>query len=176
MIGSLLYLTESKPNIMFSICLCARFQSDPRETHLNVDKRIFRYLIRTSNLDFCLKKRESYRLQGYCDADYVGDKIERKRTSEGCHFIGGNLVSWTSKKQGTIALSTIEAEYILAASYCSQLLWIKKQLEDFSIYESKIPIFYNNNATICLSKNRIMHSRTKHIEIKHHFICDYVQK
>jgi len=115
-------------------------------------------------------------LQGYSDADYAGDKVERKSTSGGCHFIGGNLISWMSKKQGTIALSTTEAEYISAAQCCSQLLWIRNQLADYEIHENNIPIFCDNNAAISLSKNPILYSRAKHIEIKHHFIRDYVQK
>ena len=176
MIGSLLYLTASRPDIMFSVCLCARFQSDPRESHLIAVKRIFRYLKGTTNLGLVFKKSHEYRLVGFCDADYAGDRIERKSTSGGCHFIGGNLVSWSSKRQSTIALSTAEAEYISASNCCSQLLWIKHQLEDYNIFESKIPLLCDNTAAINLSKNPILHSRAKHIEIKHHFIRDYIQK
>ena len=176
MIGSLLYLTASRPDIMFSVCLCACFQSDPRESHLIAVKRIFRYLKGTTNLGLVFKKSHEYRLVGFCDADYAGDRIERKSTSGGCHFIGGNLVSWSSKRQSTIALSTAEAEYISASNCCSQLLWIKHQLEDYNIFESKIPLLCDNTAAINLSKNPILHSRAKHIEIKHHFIRDYIQK
>lgn len=114
MIGSLLYLTSSRPNIMFSVYLCARFQSNPRETHMTTVKFIFRYLIGTTTLSLFFKGRENFRLQGYYDADYVGHRIEKKKnTSGGCHFIAGNLFSWMSKNQ----------------------------LEDYDIYESKIHIF-----------------------------------
>ena len=176
MIGSLLYLTASRPDIMFSVCLCARFQSDPRESHLTAVKRIFRYLQGTTNLGLLYKKSKDYKLVGFCDADFAGDRIERKSTSGGCQFLGANLVSWSSKRQSTIALSTAEAEYISAASCSSQLLWMKYQLEDYLIKESNIPIFCDNTSAICLTKNPILHSRAKHIEIKHHFIRDYVQK
>jgi len=152
MIGSLLYLTASRSDIMFSVCLCTRFQADPREVHLSAIKRIF------------------------SDADYAGDKVERKSTRGGCHFMWGNLISWMSKKQRTIALSTAEAEYISTAQCCSQLLWIRNQLAHYEILENNIPIFCDNNAAISLSKNPILHSRAKHIEIKHHFIRDHVQK
>ena len=113
MIGSLLYLTASRPDILFSVCLCARFQSDP---NLTAVKRIFRYLKGTTNLGLLFKKSSDYKLVGFCDADYAGDRIERKSTSGNCQFLGENLISWASKRQATIALSTVEVEYISAAS------------------------------------------------------------
>ncbi|KAK2403016.1 hypothetical protein QL285_052490 [Trifolium repens] len=176
MIGSLLYLTASRPGILYSVCLCARFQSDPREPHLTAVKRIFRYLKGTTNLGLLYKKSLDSKLVGFCDADYAGDKIERKSTSGNCQFIGENLISWASKRQTTIALSTAEAEYISAAKCCTQLLWMKYQLEDYNITESSIPLYCDNTAAIHLSKNPILHSRARHIEIKHHFIRDHVQK
>jgi len=176
MIGSLLYLTASRPDILFSVCLCARFQSDPRESHLTAVKRIFRCLKGTINLGLLYRKSLDYKLVGFSDADYAGDRIERKSTSDNCQFLGENLISWASKRQGTIAMSTVEAEYISAASCCTQLLWMKHQLDDYHINANSIPIFYANTAAICLSKNPILHSRAKHIKIKHHFIKDYVKK
>ncbi|WJX18836.1 hypothetical protein P8452_08595 [Trifolium repens] len=176
MISSLLYLTASRPDILYSVCLCARFQSDPREPHLTAVKRIFRYLKGTTNLGLLYKKSLDSKLVGFCDADYAGDKIERKSTSGNCQFIGENLISWASKRQTTIALSTAEAEYISAAKCCTQLLWMKYQLEDYNIAESSIPLYCDNTAAIHLSKNPILHSRAKHIKIKHHFIRDHVQK
>ncbi|KAK2436294.1 hypothetical protein QL285_021296 [Trifolium repens] len=109
MIGSLLYLTASRPDILYSVCLCARFQSDPRESHLTAVKRIFRYLKETTNLGLLYKKSLDSKLVGFCDVDYAGDRIERKSTSGNCQFIGENLISWASKRQATIALSTAEA-------------------------------------------------------------------
>jgi len=171
MIGSLLYLSASRPYILFSVCLCARFQSDSRESHLIVVKRIFRYLKGTTNLRLLYRKSLDYKLVGFCDA---GDRIERKSTSGNCQFLGDNLISWASKRQATIVMSTTEAGYISAASCCTQLLWMKHQLEDYQINTNSIPIYCDNTAAICLSKNPILHSRAKHIEIKHHFIRDYV--
>jgi len=124
MIGSLLYLTASRPDILFSVCLFARFQSDPRKPHLTAVKRIFRYLKGTTDLGLLNKKSSDYKLVGFCDADYAGDRIERKSTSRNCQFLGDNLISWASKRQATIALSTAEAEYISAASCYTQLLWM----------------------------------------------------
>ena len=170
MIGSLLYFTASMADIMFSVCLCARFQKESREVHLTTVKHIFRYLIGTSNLGHLFKRRESFRLTSFCNGNYVGDKVERKNTSGSCHFIGGNLVTWICKKLDSTTLSTVEVGYMSTTSCCTQLLWIKNQLEDYNIYESKIPIYCDNKVAISLSKNPTLHSRSKHIEIKHHFI------
>src|SRR4051812_39083963 len=102
MIGSLLYLTASRPDILFCVCLCARFQSDPIESHLTVVKRILRYLIGTTNVGLVYRRSEEYNLVEFCDADYAGDRIERKSTSGSCKFLGSHLISWYSKKQATI--------------------------------------------------------------------------
>ena len=122
MIGSILYLTASRPDILFSVCLCARFQSDPRESHLTDVKRILRYLKGTTNLGLCYIRSKEFRLVGYCDADFAGDRIERKSTFGSCQFMGDNLISWYNKKQATIALSTTEAEYISTAGCRSQMI------------------------------------------------------
>ncbi|XP_059635284.1 uncharacterized protein LOC132277441, partial [Cornus florida] len=176
MIGSLLYLTASRPDIMFSVCLCARFQSCPKESHLCAVKRIFRYLSYTTFLGLWYPRHTSFDLVGYSDADFGGCKVDRKSTSGTCHFIGQSLVSWSCKKQNSIALSTAEAEYIAAGSCCAQTLYIKQQLEDFGLYFDHIPIMCDNTSAICISKNPIQHSRTKHIEIRYHFLRDHVSK
>ena len=176
MIGSLLYLTASRPDIMFAICLCARFQSCPKESHLNAVKRIFRYL--KGSMNFCLwyPKCTNFSLCGYTDADFGGCRIDRKSTSGSCHFLGNCLVSWMSKKQNAISLSTTEAEYVAAGACCAQLLWMKHTLRDFELFFDCVPMFCDNTSAINLTKNPIHHSRTKHIDIKHHFIRDLVQK
>ncbi|RDY03442.1 putative mitochondrial protein, partial [Mucuna pruriens] len=112
MIGFLLYLTASRPNIMFSVYLCACFQFDPRESHLITIKHNFRYLKGTTNLDVCYKKSYQYKLKGYNDDNFVGDRIERKITSERCHFIGVNLVSWSSKRQDYIQKGILDLKFI----------------------------------------------------------------
>jgi len=103
-------------------------------------------------------------------------KLKRKSTSGTRQFLGNALISWLCRKQNTIALSTTEAEYVSASNCCSQVLWIRNQLEDFSIRYKNIPILCDNTSAINLSKNPIQHSRSKHIEIKHHFIRDHVNK
>jgi len=116
----------------------------------------------------------SLNLVGYYDSDFAGCKIDRKNTNGTCHLLGSSLISWHSKKQACVALSTAEAEYIAAGSWCAQSLWIKQQLSDFGLNLSKIPLLCVNTSTINLTKNRVQHSRTKHIEIRHHFIRDHV--
>ncbi|KAL5545088.1 hypothetical protein UlMin_008872 [Ulmus minor] len=176
MIGALLYLTSSRPDIMFSVCLCARFQSNPKESHLSAVKRIFKYLYGTKDLGLWYPKGAYLELISYSDADFGGCKIDRKSTSGTCHLLGSSLVSWGSKKQNSVALSTAEAEYVSAASCCAQTLWMKQTLQDFGLNFGCTPILCDNTSAICLSKNPIQHSRTKHIEIRHHFIRDHIQK
>ncbi|KAI3743509.1 hypothetical protein L1987_61219 [Smallanthus sonchifolius] len=130
MIGSLMYLTASRPDIMFAVCLCSRFQSQPKESHMIAVKRIFRYLKGKPRLGLWYSKQQSFDFKAYTDSDYGGCNLDRKSTSGGCQFLGDRLVSWQCKKQSTVSVSTCEAEYIPAASGCSQILWIQQQLRD----------------------------------------------
>ncbi|XP_071724667.1 secreted RxLR effector protein 161-like [Rutidosis leptorrhynchoides] len=174
-IGSLLYLTASRPDILFSVCICARFQSDPKESHLNVAKRIIKYVSSTSSIGLWYPKKGDFNLMGYSDADLAGCRVDRKSTSGTCQLLGSRIVSWFSRKQSTVSLSTTEAEYVALGSCCSQILWIKQQLRDFEIEDSCTEINCDNTSAINLTKNPILHSRAKHIEIRHHFIRDHVQ-
>jgi hypothetical protein len=119
MIGSLLYLCASRPNIILSMCLCTRFQAAPKDCHLRAVKRIMRYLVLTPNLGLWYSKGSHFELLGYSDADYDGCKVDRKSTSGTCQFLGWSLVSWSSKKQNSFAISTTEVEYVIAGSCCA---------------------------------------------------------
>ena len=174
MIGSLLYLTASRPDIIFSIYMCARYQLDPRESHLLATKRIFRYLSETQNVGLQYSKNSSLELIAYSDSDFAGCKLDKKCTSGVCHFLEGNLISWSSRKQNSIALSSTEAEYVAAGSCCAQILWIKYQLADYRIELNKVPIRCDNKSAINLSKNPVLHSRTKHIDIRYYFLKEQV--
>src|SRR6185436_658663 len=123
MIGSLLYLCASRPDIMLSVCMCARFQANPKECHLVAVKIILRYLVHTPNLGLWYSKGSTFDLLGYSDSDYAGCKVDRKSTTGTCQFLGRSLVSWSSKKHNSVALSTAEAEYVSAGACCAQLLW-----------------------------------------------------
>ncbi|XP_023759882.1 uncharacterized mitochondrial protein AtMg00810-like [Lactuca sativa] len=122
MIGSLMYLTASRPYIMFSVCYCARFQANPREPHMIAMKNIFRYLKRTSSPGLWYSANFGFFIQAFLDADLGGCGLVRKSTTGGCQLLDGKLVSWHSKKQTCVSLSTVEAEYIAAASCTSQVV------------------------------------------------------
>ena len=122
MIRSLLYLTTSRPNIQFSICLCAHFQASPRESHLTSVKRIFRYIAGTQEIALRYPTKCNLDLVSYIDIDFAGSRLDRKSTSRYCQFLGGCLVSWTSKKQHSITLSITEAEYVAAGSCTAHVL------------------------------------------------------
>jgi hypothetical protein len=174
MIGSLLYLCSSRPNIMLSVCMCARFQANPKECHLMVVKRILRYFVFTPNLGLWYPKGSSFDLLGY--SNYAGCKVDRKSTTGNYQFLGWSLVAWSSKKQNSVALSTVEAEYVAAGACCGQLLWMRQTLSDFGCHFDAIPLLCDNESAIKLANNPVQHSRTKHINIRHHFLRDHEAK
>ena len=141
-----------------SVGLCARFQQDPRKFQLTAVKRIFRYVIGTPNLGLYFKYSKELMLISYCYVDYAGDKIERRSTNGSCHIIGGNLVTWISKKVRINSIIHLQVEHILAASCPTQLIWIMNQLEDYNIYEENIHIYCDNKAAISISKDPTLHS------------------
>ena len=176
MIGSLLYLCASRPDIMLSVCMCARFQATPKESHHKAVKHILRYLAHTPTLGLWYPKGSAFDLIGYSDSDYAGDRVDRKSTSGTCHFLGRSLVCWSSKKQNCVSLSTAEAEYIAAGSCCAQLLWMKQTLKDYGVNVKNVPLFCDNESAIKIAHNPVQHSKTKHIQIRHHFLRDHVLK
>ena len=121
-------------------------------------------------------KGSTFDLLGYSDSDYAGCKVDRKSTTGTCQFLGRSLVSWSSKKQNLVALSTAEAEYVAAGACCAQLLWMKQTLSDFGCEFSKIPLLCDKESAIKLANNPVQHSRTKHIDIRHHFLRDHEAK
>eukprot|EP00253_Pinus_taeda_P015436 PITA_15436 len=175
MIGSLHYLTGTKPDIMHAVGIVGRFQENPKETHLQAVKRIFKYLEGTQNYGLWYPRDTDLTLHAYIDVDWAGSVEDMKSTSGGEIFMGSRLVSWFSKKQSSIALSTAEVEYVAAASSCTQLLWMKQTLQDFQITcTPPISILWDNTSAISISKNPVMHSKTKHIPIKYHFLREQV--
>ncbi|XP_070017641.1 secreted RxLR effector protein 161-like [Nicotiana sylvestris] len=175
-IESLLYLTASRPYIILSVGLCARFQSNSKESHLKATKRILRYLKGTQDLVLYYPSGDSFNLIGYADADYAGYLMDRKSTSGMAHFLGSCLISWGTRKQNSVALSTDEVEYIVAASCCAQLLWIKQQLEDFGVLTESVTLLCDNTSQLNMAKNPVQHKRTKYIDVRHHFLKDNVEK
>ncbi|KAJ9557654.1 hypothetical protein OSB04_012268 [Centaurea solstitialis] len=175
-IGSLLYLTASRPDIVFSTGVCARFQYDPRDSHLTAVKRILRYLKGTPDFGLWYPKDSGFELIAYTDSDHAGCKLNRKSTSGACQFLRDKLVSWSSRKQNCVSLSTAEAEYVAASCCCSQVLWMKTQLANFGYTMQRIPIYCDSKSVIQILANPVQHSRMKHIDIRYHFIKDHVEK
>jgi hypothetical protein len=172
MIGSLLYLYASRPDIMLSVCMCARFQVTPKDCQLRAVKRIMRYLVLTPNLGLWYLKGSHFELLGYSDADYAGCKVDRKITLGICQFFGRSIVSWSSKKQKFVALSMAEEEYVTADSCWAQLLWMRQTLKDYGYSMNHVPLLCDNESVIKIAYNPCEHSRTKHIDIRHHFLRD----
>ncbi|XP_072148493.1 secreted RxLR effector protein 161-like [Setaria viridis] len=155
MIGSLLYLCASRPDIMLSVCMCARFEANPKECHLMVVKRILRYLVYTPNLGLWYPMGSTFNLLGYSYSDSIGCKIDRKSTMGTCQFLGRSLVSWSSKKQNSVALSTAKAKYVAVGACCAQLLWMKQTLSDYGCEFRKIPLLCDNESAIKLANNPV---------------------
>nr|GEX60133.1 uncharacterized mitochondrial protein AtMg00810-like [Tanacetum cinerariifolium] len=125
MIGSLMFLTTSRPNIMYAVCTCSRFQVTPKTSHLQAIKRIFRYLKGQPKLGLWYPRESAFDLEAYLDIDYAGANHDRKSTTGGCQFLGRRLISWQCKKQTIVATLTTKAEYVAAVSCCGQVLWIQ---------------------------------------------------
>ncbi|XP_075521349.1 secreted RxLR effector protein 161-like [Primulina tabacum] len=139
-----------RPDIMFDVCLCSRFQSNPMQSHFNAVKRILKYLKGTINVGLWYPKYSSFHLVGYSDADYAGCKIDRKSTSGSYQFLSDRLISWFIKKQTSIATSIADEEYLATGSCCAQMLWIKQHLKDYGIQAIESPIFCDNTRTIAI--------------------------
>nr|GEW99771.1 copia protein [Tanacetum cinerariifolium] len=177
LINALYGLTQAPkawPDIMCSVYLCARFQEAPKTSHLEAVKRIFQYIKGTTHLGLWYHKGTDIETVVYADSDHAGDYVDRKSTSGICTFVGCCLTSWFSKKQTALAISTTEAEYVSARKACQQALWMKQALIDHDVRLDNVPIMCDNKGAIDLSKNPVQHSRTKHIEIRHHFLRDNV--
>jgi hypothetical protein len=161
---------------MIIMCMCARFQAAHKECHLRVIKRIMRYLVLTPYLGLWYPKGAHFELIGYSDVDYAGCKVDRKSTSETCQFVGRSLVCWSLKKQNFVALSTAKAEHVAARSYCAQLLWMRQTLKDYGYTLNHVLLLCDSESAIKFPYNPCEHSRTKHIDIRHHFLRDHAIK
>nr|GEV09530.1 retrovirus-related Pol polyprotein from transposon TNT 1-94 [Tanacetum cinerariifolium] len=168
MIGALMYLTSSRPDIVHATCLCARYQAKPTEKHLKEVKRIFCYLWGTVNMGLWYTEDSGFKLTRFSDADYAGCKDTFKSTSDGAQFLREKLVSWLSKKQECTALSL--------SAFCAQVLWMRTHLTNYGFHFNKIPIYCDLKSAIAISCNPVQHSRTKHIDVRYHFIKEHVEK
>ncbi|GJR13058.1 retrovirus-related pol polyprotein from transposon TNT 1-94 [Tanacetum coccineum] len=157
MIGSLMYLTASRPDLVFAVCMCARYQSRPTKKHLEAVKRVFRYLQGTINMGLWYPKDTAMALTAYADADHAGCQDTRRSTSGSAQFLGDKLVSWSSKKQTSTSISSTEAEYIAMSGCCAQILWMRSQLSDYGFAYNRIPLYCDNKSAIALCCNNVQH-------------------
>nr|GEZ91513.1 retrovirus-related Pol polyprotein from transposon TNT 1-94 [Tanacetum cinerariifolium] len=152
MIGTFLYLIASRPDLQFAICMCSRYQARPTEKH-----------------------DSSVVLTAFADADHAGCQDTRRSTSGSVQFLGERLISWSSKRQKSAAISSMEAEYIALSGCCAQILWLRSQLSDYGLGFNKIPMYCDNKSAIALCCNNVQHSRSTHIDIRYHFIKEQVE-
>jgi hypothetical protein len=175
MVGCLMYLLASRPDLAYSVCLVARFMDRPTEIHVAAVKRIMRYLKGTLGYGILYKTKtnDDLCLEGCCDSDYAGDLDDRKSTTGYVYMLGSGATSWSSKKQPIVTLSTTEAEFVSAASCACQGVWLRNILDYLKLKQQESTvIYYDNSSSIKLSKNPVMHGRCKHIDVRFHFLRD----
>ena len=172
-VGSLMYLIVTRPDIMYSMSLISRYMENPTEIHLLVAKRILRYLQEPRDFGLFYKKGEKLELFGFTDSDYAGDQDDRRSTSGYVFMLATGVVSWSSKKQQIVSLSTSEVEFIAAIACACQAIWLRRILEELQFMQVEATtVFCDNNSIIKLSRNPVLHERSKHIDVKYYFLRD----
>lgn len=176
-VGSLLYAAiTNRPDIAQAVGVVSKFCANSTQSHLTAAKRILRYLKGTVNLGLSYKKCADGNLIGYSDADWAGDMDDRHSTSGNVFLLAKRAVSWLSKKEATVALSTTEAEYVALSTATQEAIWLRKLLADVgNPLEEPIVVSEDNQGDIAMAKNPVGHARTKHIDIRYHFVREGVQ-
>ena len=171
LVGSLLYLTASRPDLMFAASVLSRYMQTPSQVHLGTAKRVLRYIKGTYDLGIWYTSAENGKLQGFSDSDWAGCLDDMKSTTGYVFSMGSGVFSWVSRKQDVVAQSTAEAEYIATAAAANQAIWLRKVLADLSqIQHDATVIQVDNKSAIAMAKNPVQHGRTKHINVKFHAI------
>ncbi|GJZ60275.1 retrovirus-related pol polyprotein from transposon TNT 1-94 [Tanacetum coccineum] len=177
MVGSLMYLTASRLDIIHATCYCARYLARPTEKHLREVRRILQYLKNTIHMGLWYPKDTVFKLTAFSDSDHTGCLNTHKSTSGGIQFlVGDKLVSWSSKKQDCTSMSTVEAEYVSLSVCCAQVLWMRTQLIYYGFNFDIIPMCCDSKSAIAISCNPVQHSRTKHINVRYHFMKEQVER
>ncbi|KAL9411546.1 hypothetical protein AB3S75_045191 [Citrus x aurantiifolia] len=176
LVGKLIYLSHTRPDIAFAVSMVSQFMHSPGQEHFDAAYRILRYLKGTPGKGLMFRKRDNLQIEVYTDADWAGSSTDRRSTSGYCTFIGGNLVTWRSKKQSVVARSSAEAEFRSLAHGICEAIWIKRLFSDLKIPVSlPIKIYCDNKAAISIAHNPVLHDRTKHIEVDKHFIKEKIE-
>jgi hypothetical protein len=177
MVGSLMYLMNMRPDICFVVNTMSQYMEHPKQVHLVTAKHVIRYLKGT--LDYGIKYviDHEFGLYGYSDSDWVGNILDRKSTSAYCFNIGSSMVSWSNRKKSCVALSMVEVEYVVACATCREAVWLRKLM--YGLFGLKLEatcIWCDNQSCMRFSENLVFHDRSKHIEIKYHYIRDMVHR
>ena len=176
LVGSLIYLTNTRPDLVQAVSVVSRFMSEPNKTHFAVAKRILRYVKGTKCYGLLYRSEGDSKLVGYTDSDWAGCVDDRKSTTGYVFSVGTKTISCSSRKQKTVALSSAEAEYVASTSAACEAIWLKRILADMQQQvDGSTDIYCDNMSAIAMTKNPVFHSRTKHIEIRHHFIRELVE-
>ncbi|KAG6489510.1 hypothetical protein ZIOFF_050781 [Zingiber officinale] len=176
LIGNLLYLTATRPDLMYAASMLSRFMQSPSHFHLGAAKRVLRYVQGTTDLGLSFQKNHTLNLVGYCGSDLGGSLDDMKSTSGYCFSFGSAMISWLSKKQQSVAQSSAEAEYVSASLATSQTIWLQRILADLGHHQDEGTVLYcDNKSAIAMAKNPVHHSRTRHIALKHHFIRQAIE-
>ncbi|CAJ2655949.1 unnamed protein product [Trifolium pratense] len=171
LVGKLIYLSHTRPDVAFAVSLVSQFMHQPKEIHLQAALRIVQYLKGTPGRGILFERNGSVGLEAYTDADYSGSIVDRRSTTGYCTFLGGNLVTWKSKKQSVVSRSSAEAEFRAMTQGICELLWLKSILEDLRIKSDEpMKLYCDNKSAISIAHNPVQHDRTKHIEVDRHFI------
>ncbi|KAJ0735424.1 putative RNA-directed DNA polymerase [Helianthus annuus] len=176
LVGSLMYLTNTRPDIMFAVNKISQFMEYPRRNHWEAGKRILRYIKGTVNHGIVYSKGSKGKLVAFSDSDYAGSIDDSKSTSGYVFNFGSGAIAWQSRKQKVVALSSTEAEYIALSLAGCQALWVKGILNSLQMHMDGPPtILCDNKSTICLAKDPVYHGKSKHIRIKYHFIRELIK-
>lgn len=171
LVGKLIYLSHTRPDIAYAVSLISQYMHNPSEDHMDAALRILRYLKSAPGKGIMFSKNNHLSIEGYTDADWAASVSDRKSTSGYFTFVGGNLVTWRSKKQKVVALSSAEAEFRAMSKGLCELLWLKKLMDEIGYPTcSAMNMFCDNKAAISIARNPVQHDRTKHVEIDRHFI------
>lgn len=171
LVGRLIYLSHTRPDLAYAVGVVSQFMHSPRESHMEAVYRILRYLKSAPGRGILFSKHDHLQVEAYTDADWAGSVTDRRSTSGYCTFVGGNLVTWRSKKQSVVARSSAEAEFRAMAHGVCELLWLKSLLKELG-FDNKEPmkLYCDNKAAINIAHNPVQHDRTKHVEVDRHFI------
>ena len=171
LVGRLIYLSHTRPDIAYAVSVVSRYMHDPRKGHMNVVYRILQYLKCCPGKGILFRAHGHLDIEGFTDADWAGCLDDRRSTTGYCAYVGGNLVSWRSKKQGVVARSTAEAEYRAMALGVSELVWLKGLMKELHLHDgAPLLLKCDSKAAVDIANNPVQHDRTKHIEIDRHFI------